>query len=101
MGPAVLIDMAGVMLLWSFPEVLSSHFQDLMWGALSPINTMLSRSISEPTANSTWRIVHRNFDGADMQGCLNFSQVWFQQGRNVSLPAILPNPSIFLTMKSG
>ncbi|KIK72982.1 hypothetical protein PAXRUDRAFT_179546, partial [Paxillus rubicundulus Ve08.2h10] len=89
MGPAVLIDMASVMLLWSLPEVLSSHFQDLMWGALSPINAMLSRSVSEPTANGTWHIVHRNFDGADMQGCLNFSPAWFQQGRNVKVSATL------------
>ncbi|KIK74341.1 hypothetical protein PAXRUDRAFT_176022 [Paxillus rubicundulus Ve08.2h10] len=27
MGPTVLIDTAGVVLLWSLPEVLSSHFQ--------------------------------------------------------------------------
>ncbi|KAF8835737.1 hypothetical protein BDN67DRAFT_1015286 [Paxillus ammoniavirescens] len=101
MGPAVLVDTAGVVLLWSLPEVLSSHFQDLMWGALSPINAMLSCSVSEPMANGTWRIVHGNFDGAEMQGCLNFSPAWFQQGRNMSLPAILPNLSIFLTMKSG
>ncbi|KIK72478.1 hypothetical protein PAXRUDRAFT_105233, partial [Paxillus rubicundulus Ve08.2h10] len=80
MGPAVLIDMAGVVLLWSLPEVLSSHVQ---------VSAYLSTAWA-PTVNSTWRIAHRNFDGADMQGCLNFSPAWFQQGRNVSLPAILP-----------
>ncbi|KIK72340.1 hypothetical protein PAXRUDRAFT_22102 [Paxillus rubicundulus Ve08.2h10] len=96
MGPAVLIDTAGVMLLWSLPEVLSSHFQDLMWGALSPINAMLSRSVSEPTANGTWRIAHRNFDGADMQGCLNFSPAWFQQGRNASTAC----PEVSATLKA-
>ncbi|KIK71914.1 hypothetical protein PAXRUDRAFT_117038, partial [Paxillus rubicundulus Ve08.2h10] len=96
MGPAVLIDTAGVVLLWSLPEVLSSHAQDLMWGALSPINAMLSHSISEPTVNSTWHIAHRNFDGADMQGCLNFSPVWFQQGRNASTAF----PEVSATLKA-
>ncbi|KIK74396.1 hypothetical protein PAXRUDRAFT_51422, partial [Paxillus rubicundulus Ve08.2h10] len=96
MGPTVLIDTAGVVLLWSLPEVLSSHFQDLMWGVLSPINAMLSRSVSEPTANGTWRIAYRNFDGADMQGCLNFSPVWFQQGRNASTAC----PEVSTTLKA-
>ncbi|KIK75129.1 hypothetical protein PAXRUDRAFT_76007, partial [Paxillus rubicundulus Ve08.2h10] len=67
-----------------------------MWGALSPINTMLSCSISEPMANGTWHIAHRNFDGADMQGCFNFSPVWFQQGRNASTAC----PEVSATLKA-
>ncbi|KIK77191.1 hypothetical protein PAXRUDRAFT_167563 [Paxillus rubicundulus Ve08.2h10] len=81
--PAVLVDKAGVVLLWSLPEVLSPHFQ-----ALNPINAMLACSVTKPKADGTWCMVHSNFEGVDIHGCLNFSPAWFQQGRNVSCPNI-------------
>ncbi|KIK73117.1 hypothetical protein PAXRUDRAFT_179217 [Paxillus rubicundulus Ve08.2h10] len=96
MTPAVLVDKAGVVLLWSLPEVLSSHFQDLMWEALNPINAMLACSIAEPKANSTWCMVHSNFEGVDIQGYLNFSPAWFQQGRNASTSC----PEVSATLKA-
>ncbi|KAF8835195.1 hypothetical protein BDN67DRAFT_1015750 [Paxillus ammoniavirescens] len=89
--PAVLVDKAGVVLLWSLPEVLSSNFQDLMWEALNPINAMLACSVTEPKADGTWHMAHGNFKGAEIQGCLNFSPAWFQQGRNVSRLNISPS----------
>ncbi|KAF8836081.1 hypothetical protein BDN67DRAFT_1014980 [Paxillus ammoniavirescens] len=76
---AVLVDKAGVVLLWSLPEVLSSNFQDLMWEALHLINAMLACSIAKPKADSTWRTVHGNFEGAEIQGCLNFSRHGFSK----------------------
>ncbi|KAF8833721.1 hypothetical protein BDN67DRAFT_985833, partial [Paxillus ammoniavirescens] len=87
----ILVDKAGVVLLWSLPEVLSSNFQDLMWEALNPINAMLACSVAEPKADGTWCMAHDNFEGVEIQGCLNFSPAWFQQGRN----------SIFLILRQG
>ncbi|KIK79103.1 hypothetical protein PAXRUDRAFT_162183, partial [Paxillus rubicundulus Ve08.2h10] len=87
MTPAVLVDKAGVVLVWSLPEVLSSHFQVNAYCSTAWIST----DLSGPHADNTWCMVHGNFEGADIQGCLNFSSAWFQQGRNVSCPNISPS----------
>jgi hypothetical protein len=108
MTPTVLVDKAGIVLLWSLPEVLSSDFQvggyhselglqlisqNLMWEALNPISGMLANSVADPKAKGTWRTAHGNFTSTDTHGCLNFSPAWFQQGRNVSHPHISPHAS--------
>ncbi|KIJ08280.1 hypothetical protein PAXINDRAFT_18576 [Paxillus involutus ATCC 200175] len=105
MKPSVLVDNGGVILAWSLAGVLSPDIQvcpflrwlfllltsqALMWNSLSHINGMLAKSTVGASSRSNWRNTEAHFKDTDLEGCLNFSPGWFQQGRSISAASTSP-----------
>ncbi|KIJ12099.1 hypothetical protein PAXINDRAFT_83472 [Paxillus involutus ATCC 200175] len=81
MKPSVLVDNGGVILAWSLPGVLSPDIQ------VRPFLRWLTVGAS---SRSNWRNTEAHFKDADLEGCLNFSPGWFQQGRSISAASTSP-----------
>ncbi|KAN0094397.1 hypothetical protein V8E55_002684 [Tylopilus felleus] len=80
----VIVDQSDNVLLWYLPTAVSSpnqltELQHLMWTIICSLEQVLLSSVS--TAKRPWR-THTNFfhPGASLQGCINISPAWFQQG---------------------
>ncbi|KAH9037002.1 hypothetical protein EDB85DRAFT_1861756 [Lactarius pseudohatsudake] len=76
--PCIVVDMQGVILAWHLPGILTDSRQSEMMAATQKLHSLLEK---RPRSTS-WRLDPEYFPSGleGLQGLVNFSPAWFQQG---------------------
>ncbi|KAI9430701.1 hypothetical protein H4582DRAFT_2063488 [Lactarius indigo] len=89
--PCIVIDNQGMILAWHLPGILNDSWQGEMMAATEKLHLLLSKHQSSTSWHVDPEIFPSGLEG--LQGVINISPAWFQQGHEVSTalrkPAVL------------